>query len=328
MNGVLTALGGVALGAILGWFLVRSRFSLARVFCRTHAGEKRDWVRAYLLAISLVWFFLGASAGLVGPPAPVSVGFYAAALGGVLAGLAFRVLGSCTLALLLEASGFRLPALVAVAGWTAGVLAVAVGPAASVLARITAAGPVPGLAGLPLGPVLVIAGAGLFGWLQRATVSISPEKMEWPKQGVALAVLVLAGWALCFSRGEAGGLNGVAVVMNLVAGPEMWAEVRSVPGMRFGAGFFVAVGLIAFGLVRAVVWRGARVSGSPAPTGLIAAMGGGFLLGIASAIGGGNPAAHALAGIGFMKLDSVVFIATMWGVGWVAGIGRNREGGS
>ncbi len=307
------ALASLAFGAFLAWLLERSQFSFDRVFRWTIVKGESEWMRAYVLTLALVWMALGlASLGpWLDPVSPVAVSPLATMIAGFVSGLAVSVLGGCPLSLALGAGQRSLKAVTALAGWVAGILIGLQGPLKPLIEWIQMAGPteiqevrIAELAGLPQWLLLVLCGLGVFGWLLRAPVNVSPKAQEWPKQAVGFAALTCAGWALAMSGGESGGLNGVTAVENV------WTGVTGA-GWEKHPSLLVGAGLIGFGFLRALRRPPQSLGTVNSIWEFVILAAASLLLGLSSALAGGCPAAHALFGVGFLNLSSTVFVLAL-----------------
>ena len=315
---MLASVGAIVVGAILGRLLDRSGFSLARAFQWGRIQGDGDAFRAYWLALALLWLLAA-----VAPRAfsrdysqALLISPLAAMLAGFVAGLALRMLDADPQSLAVGAGRFRPVAWIGLTGWIVGVLVGGHGPMVPLMSWIRGAGPVEirdltvgGLFALSpavLGPLLAI---GITGWLLRAPVTIRPGIPEWPMQAAGLALLAFAGWGLAWLGGEGGVPNGVSAVEEIWHG---FAEGR----LWLRPSLLAGVGLLAYGVSRGVA-PAARDPGKVEITGRAAA---GVLLGLSSALAGGDPAAHAIFGCSRLALPSMVYVVALWCGGWLMGL--------
>lgn len=318
--GMLASVAALVVGVVLGRLLDRSGFSLARAFQWVKVGGDGDAFRAYWLALALLWVLAAFAPRAFSREFAQSliVSPLAAMLAGFVSGLALRMLDADPLTLIVGAGRMLPAAAIGFAGWLAGVVLGGHGPMVPLFDWMRAAGPaeirdltVAGLFALSpaiLGSLLAL---GILGWLLRAPVTIRRGVPEWPLQAVGLAVLAFAGWGLAWLGGEGGVPNGVTAVDEAwhgMAEGRLWLR----PSMLVGAGVF------AYGL--------AGASRNPAPAvrlGGVEVLGraaAGVLLGLASALAGGDPAAHAIFGCSRLALPSMIYVVAMWCGGWLMGL--------
>jgi hypothetical protein len=319
---ILASAAALLVGALLGRLVDRSEFSFARAvqWASIH-GDGRAF-HGYLLAVSLLWilaafaprvFVLGVAPALV-------VGPVAAMLAGLVSGLTLRILDADPLLLAVGTGRLSLAAMVGLAGWGAGVVLGEHGPILQLFDWIRSAGPMEmrewnlgALVGLSPAILGVLLAAGVVAWLLRIPVLVRPGHMEWPVLAVWLAVLAYAGWGLAWLGGEGGVPNAVTAVGEAwrgMAEGRLWLR----PSVLAGAG------LVGYGVVRGL--DGTHGLGGSGLTGVEALIrvSAGLLLGLASALAGGDPAAHAIFGVGRLALPSVMFVVAMWCGGWLMGL--------
>jgi len=325
---ILASLAALLVGAALGRLIDRSDFSFARVFQWVRiAGDGRAF-HAFWLALALLWimaafaprvFTQGLAQALVVSP-------LAAMLAGFVAGLALRILDGDPLSLAVGAGRLNAAAGIGLGGWVVGVLAGTHGPAAVLFDWIRAAGPVEireftlaSLLGVSPAVLGVLLAAGIIAWLLRVPVTVRPRLVEWPVLAVGLAVLAYAAWGLAWLGGEGGVPNGVTAVAeawHALAEGRLWLRPSVLAG----------VGLMGYGLALSPGGPGPEPAGAAArATGLrgvevLIRVSAGVLLGLASALAGGDPAAHAMFGCGRLALPSVIFVGAMWCGGWLMGL--------
>ena len=318
----VTIVLGVGRGGALGWLLDRSAFSLDRVFRWAVLRDDLTWFRAYALALALLWLVIGVAA--LGPwrdlGQPFAVSPLASMLAGFVAGLAIGLLADCPLTLAHGAGRTGLRSGAGFLAWIVGVLLGTHGPLARFFERIQLAGPsewremrVADLLGVPQWLLLLASGAAVFVWLQRAPVRVAPGTLEWPKQGAGLALLTLVGWALARWGGELGGLNAVDVVeegWGAATGGRLWLA----PSLLAGAGF------VAWGFLRSLARRELFLEPVGSAVELVILAAAGVLLGLASALAGGDPATRLLFGMSVLHLGSAIFTLAMCCGAWLVGI--------
>lgn len=319
---MLASMAALLVGAALGRLLDRSGFSFARAFQWVRiAGDGRAF-HAYWLALALLWTMAAfaprvftqslAQALLVSP--------LAAMLGGFVAGLALRILDGDPLSLAVGAGRLNPAAGIGLGGWVVGVLAGLHGPAVALFDWIRAAGPVEvreftlaSLIGVSPAVLGVLLAAGVVAWLLRVPVSVRPRLVEWPVLAVGLAVLAYAAWGLAWLGGEGGVPNGVTAVAeawHALAEGRLWLRPSVLAG----------VGLMGYGLFRSPAGPVPEPGPPLGGVGILIRASAGVLLGLASALAGGDPAAHAMFGCGRLALPSLIFVGAMWCGGWLMGL--------
>lgn len=325
--------GALLLGGALARLLHRSGFSLDRAFRWAMLRGDPTWFRGYAFALCGVWILLGL--GALGPwrdlGQPLAVSPLATMLAGFASGLAIGVLAGCPLSLGAGAGGTDVRAVAAFAAWVGGVLLGTRGPLAPFFEWIQRAGPaelramrLAELLGVPQALLLLACGAAAFAWLSRAPVRVAPGTVEWPKLGAWLAGLTLAGWAVARHGGETGGLNAVEAV------DDAWSGVTGAP-LWLAPSVLAGVGLLATAFAGAVGGRRLVPATVVSWPDLAILLAGGGLLGLASALAGGDPASRALFGMGVLHLGSAVFTLALCCGAWLVGIleweARGRPGG-
>jgi len=345
LTDALPLLAGLALGALLARLVERSGFTVDRAIRWGSTYGQREWRLAWWSALALLW--LTASVLSLTPfrdaGHPIAVGPVAAVVAGLIAGPAMGVLGGDVVSLGFGLGRTCLHSAVGFLAWIGGYLIAAHGLAAPLTRWLRAAGAggldemrLAGVAGSatalggehlrPLGEALVAflvpAAAGLFVIVRllREPVRVSPGRMEWPKQGFGLALLVVLGWALAVHGGEASGLNAVAAVETVRAaaiGGQLWLH----PSL------LVTAGVIGYGLLKALRLRTffPRTVASKRHAVVVVVAGG--ALGVASALAGGDPSAHAFFGMSTLSVGSMLFVVSAWIGARLAGrFDRRRRG--
>jgi len=323
---ILGILAALALGVFLGWLLDRSRFNFDKVFRWPSAKGNREWMYAWLFALSVVWLAMGIA--FLNHWCDVQklpdIGPIASLLSGFLSGAAIGLLGQCPLTIVLGAGAMSLWALAAFASWAAGLLVglhtVLAIPIVGIQGWLINYGwqGVSDFIGIPRWIVLLVFAVGFMVWMMRLPVSVRPKQMEWPKQGVLFGVAVSIGWLLALKGGNFGGLNLVEAVDDVwvgLTGGKLWLR----PAL------LVSVGMAGWGFVRSI--RMGKVFADPLKEWkpALALAGAAFLLGLAGALGKGCPLAHAFFGTGILHFGSLLFVAGMWGGGALMGrLGRAK----
>jgi hypothetical protein len=330
LTDALPLLAGLALGAMLGRLVDKSGFSIDRAFRRVAADRDREWRRAWWLAMALLWL---ASAAVSLTPLrdaakPIPLGPVAGLLAGVLAGAAMAVLGGDVVSSGYGTGLTSLPAAVAFIAWIAGLMAGSHGalarvtewvrladPAGLAEARLTGlGGAAAAMAGEHLRPigesvagflVPLAAGVLILARLARDPVRVAPGRMEWPKQGLGLAFIVILGWALAIWGGETSGLNAVTAaetVRDAAVGGRLWLHPS----------ILVTAGVMGYAFLKALRLRSIFPHLIGSLRGAVITAAAGFVLGIASALAGGDPSAHAFFGLSTLSVGSAVFVASVW----------------
>lgn len=328
----LPAILGLGLGAVLGWALEVSGFSFDLVFRGGRQRGESRWLHAYAFALSLIWIGLGVAAlfGRGGGAGGPTVSPTAAMPAGFATGLLLAVLANDPVGLSLDTGFARVRGLVAFAAWVAGAWLAARGPLALLGRWFRDAGPaelktmsLDRLVWLPPWVVLLAAGGGTFAWLLRQPVRVAPGTLEWPKLGAWLAGLTAAGWWLGREAGTPGGLNALGALEDAWAalgGGKLWLSPSLLAGL----------GLLGYGLARSVARPHPHGEMVLAPAELAIRAGAGLLLGTATVLAAGDPAAHAFFGVGRLSLGSVVYLASLGCGSWLMGLlewqARGRPG--
>jgi hypothetical protein len=146
----------------------------------------------------------------------------------------------------------------------------------------------------------------------RLPVRVRPGWMEWPRQGLLFGVVISVGWLLALKAGNYNGLNLVDAVEDAwtgLTGGKLWLR----PAL------LLCLGLGAWGFLRAI--RTGRVFSDPIGgwRAALALVGAAFLLGLAGALGKGEPLAYAFFGAGILQTSAILFVAGMWGGGALIG---------
>jgi len=345
LTDALPLLAGLALGAWLARLVEKSGFSLDRVLRWGAAYGQREWRRAWWLALALLWLASSmlSLTYLRDAARPIPLGPLAAVVAGLIAGAAVAILSGDVVSLGFGLGRTCLVSTTAFVAWVGGCLLAAHGPLAPLTGWLRSFGAggldearLPGLAGAatalagehlrPVGEAVaaffVPAAAALFVFvlLLRAPVRVSPGRMEWPKQGAGLALLVALGWALAIWGGETSGLNAVSAVETVreaAVGGRLWLH----PSL------LVTAGLVGYALLKSLRQRTLfpRTVASRRHAVVVVAAGG--LLGVASAVAGGDPSAHAFFGLSTLSVGSLLFAVSIWIGARLAGRFERRRHG-
>ncbi|KAA2252985.1 hypothetical protein F0L68_33865 [Solihabitans fulvus] len=309
---ITAVLTGLVAGTAMGYVLYRGRLC----FHATFAGPyERRWLlaRAWLLGVAVasvglaVLFGTPLAAGLNRglPFAPV-----ADLVGGLLIGVGMAVARSCVSGLLFKLGSGMLGALVGLAGWVAGELAVhdLVLPGPTVLPGGRGA-TVPGVLGLPtlaVSVVFLVIVAAALRWRRGAERPDRAWQWNWPTAGVALGAVTVAGWVLAAVGGAGFGPSTVGAATGVLDGNPNWWLIAFLGG------------IVAGGAVAARTSGGFLVRGETKVRYAQLAVGG-ALLGAGGWLAGGCNLGHALSGAAQLNVSSWVVVAAI-----VAGIGLAR----
>lgn len=331
---ILGIVASMALGALLGWFVLRSHFSFDRVFRWPVARNNHEWLRSFLFAMVIAWIAMGVGYlnGWCDVQRLPDCGPMASIIGGMLAGISVGMLGQCPVTIILGAGMTSIWALIAVFAWVSGVIA---GTHATWLVMIFDSAQEIGLldfgwqglndyAGIPRWIALLVAGVGLGVWMIGQPVVVGRSRMEWPKQGAILGFIIVVGWALALAGGNWGGMNMVEAVN------DVWIGLTG-GVLEFRPALLMMIGLAGWGFVSVV--RTGKLFSDPVtdPTQVGVLIGASFLLGLACALAKGDPVAHCLYGAGVLQSSSLLFVGGMWGGAAIFGrMGKRlvRKGGN
>lgn len=310
---LVTLLAGAVAGVGLGYVLQRGQLCFHSAISGALGGRlllTRAWALGVsLAAVGLALLFLlpgtdGLNRGLAFRPV-------ANVLGGVVIGAGMVVAQSCVSGLFYKLGSGMLGALVGLAGWAVGELAVrdltVPGPT---LLRGGDGATLPGLLGLPrlLVAALLLAGVAL--WLWRRPGRQRPEhSWQWgPRRlGVALGGAVTGGWLLAAVGGSGFGPSSVGAVASVAAGrSNLWLVA-------------FLLGIVAGGTLAARTAGGFLLRGEePVRYARLAA--GGVLLGAGGWIAGGCNLGHGLSGVAQLNVSSGVVVLAM-----VTGVAATRR---
>jgi hypothetical protein len=316
ISDILGILASLALGAYLGWFVLRSSFSFDRVFRWPVARDNHEWLRSFLFALAIAWVAMGVA--YLNRWCEVQrlpdCGPVASILGGMLVGVSVGMLGQCPVTIILASGATSIWALIALAAWVSGIVA---GLHATWLvmafARIQEFGLLDfgwqGLndfAGIPRWIALLLAGVALGAWMVSHPVVVRRSRMEWPKQGAILGIVIVVGWALALAGGNWGGMNLVEAV------DDVWTGLTG-GVLEFRPALLMLLGLAGWGFISML--RSGKLFSDPVvePMQVVVLVAASFLLGLACALAKGDPVAHCLFGAGVLQASSLLFAGGMWG---------------
>lgn len=310
-------LTGLLAGALLGVVLHRGRLCFHSLFAGALVGRDR-LLRGWLLGVavaavglSVVYLLPGSddlNQGLAFRPV-------SAVVGGLVLGVGMVVAQSCVSGLFSKLGSGMLGALVGLAGWAAGELAVRPVdvPGPTVLGG-GEDGTLAGLLGVPrpaLAAVLLVA-VVLVLRRGRDRDEAGPA-WRWTSErlGVALGLAIVASWLLADLGGRSFGASSVGTAAGIADGDPSWWLVGLLVGITAGA------------LLSARLAGDVRVRGeTPVRYGQLLV--GGALLGAGGWIAGGCNLGHGLSGTAQLNVSSWVVVASMAGGVWLARAVRGR----
>ncbi len=309
MTGVVLAVASGALaGACLGAVLQRGGLCFHSMFAGAWRGSTellRGWLLGVAVAavgLALVFALPWAdrlNQGLAFRPVQNVVG-------GLVIGVGMVVARSCVSGLFYKLGSGMLGASVGLLGWAVGEL---------VAARVSLGGPtllsggegatLPGVLGIPRLPgalvvaaLLVVVCLRLSRRSEPADPGVPSGRWSWPRTGLALGAVTVAGWVLAGVAGASFGPSTVGAVQGVRAGtPNAWL-IAFLAGLVLGG------------------WAAARASGElwvrgesrGRYPGLLV---GGALLGAGGWIAGGCNLGHGLSGAAQLNVSSWVVVAAM-----------------
>ncbi|MBD8869331.1 YeeE/YedE thiosulfate transporter family protein [Nocardioides donggukensis] len=297
---------GALAGALMGFVLQRSDLCFHSMFAGAWQGRTR-LLRGWLLGVSLASVGLslvyltewssGLNTGLAFRPVQNVVG-------GVIIGVGMVVARSCVSGLFYKLGAGMLGAAVGITAWVLGELAATNvsldGP--TVLAG-GEAGTLPAVLGLPrlLVALVLLGGVVALLWGRRGVRGAGSDRSRawsWPRIGVGLGVVTVAGWLLAGLGGSSFGPSTVGAANSVQAGRVNWWLVAFLFGIVLGAHL------------------SARQSGRWRPRGenpvrFLQLAAGGFLLGAGGWIAGGCNLGHGVSGVAQLNVSSFVVVAAM-----------------
>lgn len=263
-------------------------------------------VRAWALGVAIgavglsVLYLLPGTSGLNRglPFTPVSN-----VLGGLLIGIGMAVARSCVSGLFTKLGEGMLGCTVGLLGWGVGELVARQVPVPGpTVLDGGAAGTIPTVLGLPRLPaaLLVVAVVGAWLW-RRPGLDRAEHRGQWSslRTGVALGIVLVAGWALAAVGGAGFGPSSVGAVASTADGMPNWWLVAFLLGLAGGGA------LSARGGGGGITVRGEH------PVRYVQLGTGGVLLGAGGWIAGGCNLGHGLSGMAQLNVSSVVVVATM-----------------
>ncbi len=305
-------LAGAAAGAALGYVLQRGQLCF-------HSAISTALERRFLLARG---WALGVALGSVGLallfllPGTDSLNRglafrpVANVVGGLLIGAGMVVARSCVSGLFYKLGAGMLGALVGLAGWVVGELAVrqVTLPGPTVLGG-GAAGTLPGVLGLPrllvAAVTLLAVATALWRYPGHARPAMSWQ-WGWRHIGLGLGLAIPAGWALAALGGSSFGPSSVGAANSIAAGrPNYWLVA-------------FLLGIVVGAAVAARTAGGFWLRGEE-PVRYLQLAGGGLLLGAGGWIAGGCNIGHGLSGVAQLNISSLVVVGAM-----VAGVAGSR----
>ncbi len=196
-------LAALALGALFGYVIQRGGFCLTRALANLVLAGDATLLRAWILAllVAVVGVHLLSGLGVVELPVR-PFRWLANGLGGLLFGVGMVLAGGCAASTWYRVGEGAIGALVVLFGFAVGASVVGIGALAPLRRTLQAPtlsvdGASPTLAsviGVP--PWIAVAALVLAGglWLLRARAAPTPGRWPWPLTGVAVGLLIAAGW--------------------------------------------------------------------------------------------------------------------------------------
>lgn len=313
----VAALTGALAGVLMGYVLQRGQLCFHSAI-RTSLDGRFLLVRGWALGVSLgavglaLLFLLPGTSGLNQGLAFRPV---ANVVGGLLIGIGMVVAKSCVSGLFYKLGSGMLGALVGLAGWAGGELAVR---------QVSLPGPtvlpggegatLPGLLGLPRIAIAIVLLIGVVAALRLRPGHDSPAhdwQWGWQRIGIGLGVAVTGGWALAALGGASFGPSSVGAVASVAGGsPSYWLIT-------------FLLGIVAGGALSSRTAGGFWLRGEE-PVRYVQLAAGGLLLGAGGWIAGGCNLGHGLSGVAQLNVSSFVVVAAMVLGVWAAGLGAAR----
>lgn len=308
---MVTTIGGLALGVLLGFALQRGGYCMNTAFRSFFLEKDRSLVRAWvlILVINVVGVRILADVGVIDTrTAPLF--WPALVLGGLLFGAGMVLAGGCASGTYYRCGRGMLGSLAALVGFVVGTTAVDGGALVGVQGAlreptIEIGGRAPTLYSLLgadglLGRWLVIAVLAVPAviWLARAPRQKWLIGWSWKRTGALVGVLALLAWVLSAMDGRDYGLSftqpTVALARFIMTGDSSGISVASFIVLTVPVGAFVAAKA-----------AGEAVFRLPEPGRLVRQSGGGLAMGLGASIAGGCNIGHSITGVSTLGLGSI-----------------------
>ncbi len=313
----LSALGT---GLLFGYVIQRGGFCLTRAVSNVVLMGDATILRAYVLALVVAMVgvqILTATGALVIPIRPLH--WFSNVLGGLLFGVGMILSGGCSGSTWYRVGEGAVGAWVVLLGFAIGATVVRVGALSPLRAALqtptlTWAGEPPTLYSLlgasPWVVIAVLAVAAGF-WLARARGEPEHGKWRWPVTGVAVGVMITAGWWASSFGDRPAGITFAANTGELLTYPMVGFPTRVTWGMLMALGVPVGAFVSAY---RAGEFRWKL----PPGWSLVKIFAGGLLMGSSALIAEGCNINQGLTNSATLALGSLLTFASMGAGGWLA----------
>jgi len=309
----------VLIGLSFGFVLQRGGFCLTRAVSNVVLMGDATILRAYLFAllVAVIGVHVLIGAGLVDVPVR-PFRWIANVLGGLLFGFGMILAGGCSGSTWYRLGEGAVGAWVILLGFAMGATTVSVGALSSVRATlqsatVTVSGGPPTLASLiGVSPWIVIAvlaiGGGL--WLVRARGEPEHGKWPWPLTGLAVGILIAAGWWASTLGERPVGITFAANTGHLLTYPLVGYPTRVTWSMIMLLGVPVGAGLAA--------WRAGDFRWKlPPGWSLVKIFAGGVVMGGAALLADGCNITQGLTNSATLSIGSLVTFASMGAGAWL-----------
>jgi len=309
---MITTVGGLALGLLLGFALQRGGYCMNTAFRSFFLEKDRSLVRAWvlILLINIVGVRLLADLGVIRTQtAPLF--WPALILGGLVFGAGMVLAGGCASGTYYRCGRGMLGSVAALVGFVVGTTAVDGGALLGLQRALRAptidiGGEVPTLYSLVgidgvMGRWLVIAALAVpaIFWLARAPKQKWLIGWSWKRTGALVGVLALLAWVISAMDGRDYGLSftqpTVALARFVLTGDASGISVAS----------FIVLA-VPFGAFVAAKAAGEAVFRLPDAARLVRQSGGGLAMGLGASIAGGCNIGHSITGVSTLGLGSIV----------------------
>jgi len=311
----------IATGLVFGFVIQRGGFCLTRAISNAVLTRDTTILRAYLLAllVAMVGVHALEAAGLVEIPIR-QLHWLSNILGGALFGFGMILSGGCSGSTWYRVGEGAVGAWVVLVGFAIGATMVGVGildPVRRTLQKpaiTTGGGAAPTLANVTgLSPWIVIAVlaviAGL--WMYRASGEPEHAKWPWPVTGVAVGIVIAAGWWASSFGDRPVGITFAANTGHLLTYPMVGFPTKVTWSMLMALGVPVGA-FIAARRTGEFRWK------LPAGWSLVKLFVGGLLMGGAALLAEGCNINQGLTNSATLAIGSLLTFASMAGGAWLA----------
>jgi hypothetical protein len=325
---MVTTIGGLALGLLLGYALQRGGYCMNTAFRSFFLEKDRSLVRAWvlILLINIVGVRLLADFGVIGTQtAPLF--WPALVVGGLMFGAGMVLAGGCASGTYYRCGRGMLGSVAALVGFVIGTTVVDGGALLGIQSALRAPTIEIGGSSAPtLYSLLGIQGA-LGRWILIAVLAVpaalwllrAPKQKwligwSWKRTGALVGVLALLAWVLSAMDGRDYGLSftqpTVALARFLLTGDASGISVASFIVLAVPVGAFLAAKA-----------AGEAVFRLPDASRLVRQSGGGLAMGVGASIAGGCNVGHSITGVSTLGLGSIaatLFIMLgCWAMTWL-----------